>query len=119
MRLPPPPGAADPSPDDARTPHTPAAPMAVRQYVQEGPGAAGRPAGGSAPRTWMNVTAFVSGLLCFTSITAVIAIVLGHMGVAASKRGQANARMLGLIGLTLGYVWIGLLFLGVLARVAY
>ena len=96
VRLPLPPGVSEHGLADARETQAVTPPSGYRQQAAARPQASGA-------RTWMNVTSFIMGLLCFFGVTALAAIVLGHMGVAASRRGEANLSGLGIAGLILGY----------------
>ncbi|MFN3866060.1 MAG: DUF4190 domain-containing protein [Demequina sp.] len=51
-------------------------------------------------RNWIGVGAFVTGAL-FLSL---VAIVLGHLGLSAAKRGRADNRQFSIAGLILGYL---------------
>lgn len=54
--------------------------------------------------TWMNWASLLLGLVgIVTCLGAIPAIVLGHLGVAAARRGGARAKAAGVIGLILGY----------------
>ena len=59
------------------------------------------------PKTWLNYT---SGLLGFFALAvpplAIGAVILGHLGLAAARRGEASVRAFGLAGVGLGYVVI-------------
>jgi hypothetical protein len=53
----------------------------------------------------MNWVAFGCGLAVFvTCVSGIVAIVFGHLGLAAAKRGEADARWAGITGLVLGYL---------------
>lgn len=65
-------------------------------------------------RTWMGVTSFVTGAL----LLSVVAIVLGHLGLTAAKRGSANHRSFSIAGLILGYVGLIVTAVGVWFLVA-
>ncbi|WP_062529155.1 DUF4190 domain-containing protein [Demequina rhizosphaerae] len=76
--------------------------------------APGQPAYGYAPRptkTWMNVTSLVCALLV-PVVGSLLAVIFGHLGVAASKRGDAEYKGIGIAGLVLGY-------LGLIAGIVY
>ncbi|MGC4174655.1 DUF4190 domain-containing protein [Demequina sp.] len=61
--------------------------------------------GQSKPKTWMNWVALGCGIAAiFTCISGIAAIVFGHMGLSASKRGEADARGAAIAGLVLGYL---------------
>lgn len=55
-----------------------------------------------APNTWMNITAFVTGLLGM----ALIPIVFGHLGISAANKGKAELKWMGIVGAILGYLEI-------------
>lgn len=63
---------------------------------------------GSKPRTWMNITSFVTSILGL----GLIGVIFGHLGVSASNKQQADLKGLGIAGLILGYVQIvlGIIF---------
>ncbi|MDN4480632.1 hypothetical protein [Demequina muriae] len=65
-------------------------------------------------RTWMGVTSFITGAL----LLSVVAIVLGHLGLTAAKRGRANYRSFSIAGLILGYVGLVVTAVGVWFLVA-
>ncbi|MCR6711478.1 MAG: DUF4190 domain-containing protein [Demequina sp.] len=52
------------------------------------------------PNTWMNIVAFVTGILGM----AIIPIIFGHLGVSASNKGKAEFKWMGIVGLVLGYL---------------
>ncbi|MFP5360543.1 MAG: DUF4190 domain-containing protein [Actinomycetes bacterium] len=52
------------------------------------------------PKSWMNITSFVTSLLGLS----LVAIIFGHLGVNAAKRGEADYKGLGIAGLVIGYV---------------
>lgn len=54
------------------------------------------------PNTWMNIVAFVTGLLGL----AIIPVVFGHMGISASNKGKAEYKWMGIVGAVLGYLEI-------------
>ncbi|MDN4475856.1 DUF4190 domain-containing protein [Demequina sp. SYSU T00192] len=56
-----------------------------------------------ATKTWMNVTSLVCALLV-PVVGSLLAIIFGHLGVAASKRGDAEYKGIGIAGLVLGYL---------------
>ena len=59
------------------------------------------------PKTWMNWVAFGCGLgALFTCISFIPAIIFGHLGLAAAKRGEADKRGFGVTGLVIGYVYL-------------
>jgi len=51
------------------------------------------------PKTWMNIVALVTGLMCFGPLAAIF----GHLGVNAANRGEAEYKGMGTAGLILGY----------------
>jgi len=51
------------------------------------------------PKTWMNIVALITGLMCFGPI----AVIFGHLGVNAANRGEAEYKGMGTAGLILGY----------------
>lgn len=74
------------------------------------PYAAYPPAVNPYPKSWMNIVAFVTSLIGI----GLVAIVLGHMGVAASNRGEAQYKGRGIAGLVIGYLQVVGLVIGVL-----
>lgn len=90
--------------------YTSAAPTA---YPQAAPGYPPPPPmpyypGQPKPKTWMNWVAFGCGLggLVTCGLSGVVGIVFGHLGLSASKRGEADARGAGLAGLIISYVFV-------------
>lgn len=67
------------------------------------------PADGPAPDSanWMGLSAFVAGILALSPI----AIILGHLGLSAAKKGRATNGSFALAGAVLG--WIGLVATGI------
>ncbi|WP_084128300.1 DUF4190 domain-containing protein [Demequina sp. NBRC 110055] len=51
-------------------------------------------------QSWLGVAAFITGALALS----VVAIVLGHLGLVAARRGRATTRGFALAGTILGYV---------------
>lgn len=111
-----PPPAAPPAsgqPAQYQPQQYPPPPYAAPQYPQ--PGYAAVPyAPVTKPKTWMNWTAMGCGIggLFTCGLSAIPAIVFGHMGLSASNKGEADARGAGIAGLVLGY-------LAVVGAVAY
>jgi hypothetical protein len=65
--------------------------------------------GQSRPKTWMNWVALGCGLGAFvTCVSFIPAIIFGHLGLAAAKRGEADQRGAGIAGLVLGYIFLAL-----------
>ncbi|WP_062077146.1 DUF4190 domain-containing protein [Demequina globuliformis] len=60
-----------------------------------------------ADKNWMGVSAFVAALLALSPV----AIILGHLGLSAAKKGEATNRPFALAGAVLG--WIALVATGV------
>jgi hypothetical protein len=64
---------------------------------------------GGLPKTWLNYT---SGLLGVFAIAvpplAIAAVVLGHLGIAAARRGEASVRPFGVAGIVFGYTIIAM-----------
>lgn len=83
-------------------PMQPAPPAA--QYASAPPYAAAPPqayaAPNPAPQTWMNIVAFVTGILG----GAIIPIVFGHLGIRAANKGKAELKWMGIVGAILGYL---------------
>ncbi|MFW2512744.1 DUF4190 domain-containing protein [Demequina sp. SO4-13] len=84
-----------------RAPWAPTPPEAQGEHAADRPVSTDAPAGPpSTDRNWLGVVAFVTGAL-FLSL---VAIVLGHLGLSAAKRGRANNRTFAMAGLILGYM---------------
>jgi hypothetical protein len=100
----PPPSAepvAPPSYADAPAAYAPAA------YAPAPQGYAAPPAGyaqapNPMPNTWMNIVAFVTGILGL----AIVPVIFGHLGVSQSNKGRADFKWMGIVGLVLGYLTI-------------
>lgn len=84
-----------------------AATPAPAQYTPAAPPAYA-PAPNQYPHTWMNIVAFVTGLLGF----GIIPVIFGHLGVNRANKGTADFKWMGIVGLVLGYLTIvfGLIF---------
>lgn len=119
--VPVPDAAASPAQDAApEAPPVPPAPSAPAVYAQPGyaPPPPPPPTGAyttTKPKTWMNWTALGCGIGGFFTcgLTSILAIIFGHLGRSAVKRGEADEPGVGLAGLILGYapfviaiVWI-------------
>ncbi|WP_291378919.1 DUF4190 domain-containing protein [Demequina sp.] len=69
---------------------------------------------------WMGITALILSLATFiTGITWIGGIILGHMGMAAAKRGEASNRGVAMAGAVIGWVFAGLAVLGILGFVLF
>ncbi len=66
------------------------------------------------PKTWMNIAALVCSLVGIS----LAGIILGHLGVRAADRGEADNRGLGLAGLIIGYIGIALTLIVIIAIIA-
>ena len=65
----------------------------------------------------MGITALVLSLASLVmGFTAIGGIILGHMSVAAAKRGEADNGGLGRAGMILGYIFVAL---GILAIIGF
>ena len=101
-----PPPAASPAATPPVVP--PVAPPAAAPYAAAPapPQAYGAP--NDHPNTWMNIVAFVTGLLGM----ALIPIIFGHLGISAANKGKAEYKWMGIVGAVLGYLelvfWITL-----------
>jgi len=60
------------------------------------------PAANPTPSTWMNITAFVTGILGL----GIVPIIFGHLGVNQSNKGRADFKWMGIVGLVLGYLTV-------------
>lgn len=74
-------------------------PTEVIAPVEAGDTADATPADPDA-QSWLGIAAFVTGALALS----VVAIVLGHLGLTAARRGRATTRGFALAGTILGYV---------------
>ncbi len=66
-------------------------------------------------KNWMGITSLaLSAASIIFGITCIPGVILGHMGLSAAKRGEANNRGLALAGVIVGWVFLGfgLLFFG-------
>jgi len=78
---------------------------------------------GGLPKTWLNYT---SGLLGLFAIAvpplALAAVITGHLGVAAARRGEASVRPFGIAGMVFGdtviAVWLVIGGLAVLSAIS-
>lgn len=77
-----------------------AAPQDDEQSDADGSGVAAAEHTAEPDRDWLGVTAFVAGALLLSPV----AIVLGHLGLSAAKKGRARHRSFAVAGLILGYV---------------
>lgn len=87
------------------------------QYAQPGYTPGPRP---GTEKNWMNITSLalsLSGL--FFGVTAIAGVIFGHLGLSASKRGEADNRSLGVAGLVIGYALIGLFILATIAILVF
>lgn len=77
----------------------------------------GQPTALQTSKNWMGITslALTLGSLIF-GITVFGGIVLGHMSIAAGKRGEATNANLGRWGMILGYIF---LVIGIIGTVAF
>jgi len=62
---------------------------------------------GAADREWLGITAYIAALLALSPV----AIILGHLGLSAAKKGRARHRSFALAAVILG--WIALIATGV------
>ena len=84
----------------------------AQPYYASGP----PPRDPATAQNWQGTTALVLGLVgIFTWVTAIPAVVFGHLSLAAARRGEADNRGTGLAGLITGYV---VLILGLLVGIA-
>ncbi|WP_062069142.1 DUF4190 domain-containing protein [Demequina sediminicola] len=74
----------------------------------------------SQEKNWMGIVSLILSLSSIiVGITVIPGIILGHMSLAAAKRGEANNRGLGLAGLITGYVLLGLSILLILGYLLF
>jgi hypothetical protein len=80
------------------------------------------PAPARKSKNGLGVAALVCGIVGLVlpiALPAVAAVICGHMGVAAAKRGEADNKGMSVAGLVLGYVGVALVlvlvFFGLLA----
>lgn len=100
------PSPAEP-PSQQYPPPYAATPYAATPYAPQGYPPPMPYPGQSKPKTWMNWAAFGCGLgALVTCVSFIPAIVFGHMGLAAAKRGEADQRGVGIAGLVLGYFFL-------------
>ncbi len=100
-------GSTPVQPPAAVEPQAPPAPVygAPRQpqpgYTQYPQGyQQGFNAGPRPTKTWMNIVSLVTALVGIS----LAAVILGHLGVRAANRGDADYKGLGIAGLILGYI---------------
>jgi len=116
----PPPVAPPVAPTPAATPPVvpPQAPPAATPYAAPPapPQAYGAP--NDHPNTWMNIVAFVTGLLGM----AIVPIIFGHLGISAANKGKAEYKWMGIVGAILGYLalafWVIFIIVIVIASAA-
>ncbi|MCB2411392.1 DUF4190 domain-containing protein [Demequina sp. TTPB684] len=79
------------------------------------PQPAGRnPSGERTDSNWLGITSLVLSLATFvTGVSWIAGIVLGHMGLAAVKRGEASNRSFALAGVVIGWVFAALTLLAI------
>ncbi len=68
---------------------------------------------GTYPHSWMNIVALVASVIGLS----LGGIILGHLGLRAAARGEADYRLVGLWGLILGYTGAFLWLVGTVAYV--
>ncbi|MDN4473307.1 DUF4190 domain-containing protein [Demequina zhanjiangensis] len=118
---PPQPGAAQQMPAQpyAQQP-VPQAPYAYGQggYVTPALGYVGQ---NPTEKNWMGITALALSLAALVAgiLASIPAVVFGHLGLSAVKKGEANNRGLALAGVILGYIGIALTVLFVIAYIAF
>ena len=69
-------------------------------------------------KNWMGITSLIlSAATVIVGITFIPGVILGHMGLAAAKRGEANNKGVALAGALVGWFFVGitLVFIGVIA----
>lgn len=64
------------------------------------------------------VASLVLGILCFFSVTAILAVVFGHMALDRINHSGQEGRGMAIAGLILGYTWTALLLIGAIALIA-
>ncbi len=99
-------GYADPFAQSATPPQPPYGAQPAPQYAATGwsqpYGAPGQPGAPRTDKNWMGITSLILSIVGIS----LGGIILGHMGLGAAKRGEANNRGLALAGTILG--WIGM-----------
>lgn len=88
-------------------------PYGQNQYGQYGQNQFGVPANPKA-KNWMGIVALISGIVMCFCVPSILAVVFGHLGRDAAKKGNATNGGMALAGLILGYVGIAL-FIGFVA----
>ncbi len=74
----------------------------------------------STQNDWMGIVSLVLSLATFvTGITWIAGIVLGHLGLAAARRGEASNRSVALAGAVIGWVFAGLTVLVIVGFVLF
>ena len=87
-------------------------------YAQVPPPYYGAPV--STQKDWMGITALVLSLASLvTGFTWIGGIIFGHLGLAAARRGEASNRGIALAGTIIGWVFGGLIILGIIAFVLF
>ncbi len=69
-------------------------------------------------KNWMGITSLIlSVATIIVGITFIPGVILGHMGLAAARRGEANNQGIALAGTLVGWFFVGitLVFIGIIA----
>jgi len=108
-----PPSTTPPPPPPPFAPSMPATAQMPPQYVPYG-----QPYGYLQTRTnGLAIASLVLGILCVYWITSILAVIFGHIALSQIKRsnGTQTGRGLAIAGLVLGYVWLALLVVFIVA----
>lgn len=88
--------------------------------TQQDPTATPQNGAANTQSDWMGITSLVLSLATFvTGITWIGGIILGHMGLAAVKRGEASNRGVALAGTVIGWAFAGLTVLAIVGFVLF
>jgi hypothetical protein len=78
--------------------------------------------GGYVPQrtNGLAIASMVLGILCIYWITSILAVIFGHVALSQIKRsnGTQTGRGMAIAGLVLGYIWLALLVVFIVALVA-
>jgi hypothetical protein len=88
-------------------------------YGQGYPPPYGRPYGYPPPTNGMAIASLVLGILGFLVVTAILALVFGYVGRNQIRQNGSYGWGMATAGVVLGWVWLGLVFLRLLATAAH